>query len=104
MGVDLDGLDVCDLPVERVRARIGYAQQDAFLFSTTVAENIGYSRRRATRERILDAAFGTFARRGYRDTAMDEIASAKSTPTGGAASCMRVGCPNNVIIPALPLR
>lgn len=41
--VFLDGEDVCELPVERVRARIGYAQQDAFLFSTTVAENIGYA-------------------------------------------------------------
>ncbi|MBM4374944.1 MAG: ABC transporter ATP-binding protein [Deltaproteobacteria bacterium] len=41
--VFLDGEDVCDLPVERVRARIGYAQQDAFLFSTTVAANIGYA-------------------------------------------------------------
>ncbi len=41
--VFLDGQDVCELPVERVRARIGYAQQDAFLFSTTVAENIGYA-------------------------------------------------------------
>jgi ATP-binding cassette subfamily B protein len=41
--VFLDGADVCDLPVEIVRASIGYAQQDAFLFSTTVAENIGYA-------------------------------------------------------------
>ena len=38
--VFLDGEDVCSLPIDRVRARIGYAQQDAFLFSTTVAENI----------------------------------------------------------------
>ena len=29
---------------------------------------------RTRREQILDAAFNTFARRGYRDTAMDEIA------------------------------
>jgi ATP-binding cassette subfamily B protein len=39
----LDGADVCDLPLSTVRASIGYAQQDAFLFSTTVARNIGYS-------------------------------------------------------------
>ncbi|MBK9259061.1 MAG: ABC transporter ATP-binding protein [Polyangiaceae bacterium] len=38
----LDDADVCDLPVETVRRSIGYAQQDAFLFSTTVAQNIGY--------------------------------------------------------------
>jgi ATP-binding cassette subfamily B protein len=41
--VFLDGADVCDLPVETVRAGIGYAQQDAFLFSTTVTRNVGYS-------------------------------------------------------------
>ncbi len=41
--VFLDGDDVCDLPLSRVRASIGYAQQDAFLFSTTVARNVAYS-------------------------------------------------------------
>ena len=41
--VFLDGADICDLPIETVRAGIGYAQQDAFLFSTTVTRNIGYS-------------------------------------------------------------
>lgn len=39
--VFLDGVDVCDLPLSTVRSVIGYAQQDAFLFSTTVARNIG---------------------------------------------------------------
>ena len=41
--VRLDGVDICDLPLETVRESIGYAQQDAFLFSTTVARNIGFS-------------------------------------------------------------
>jgi ATP-binding cassette subfamily B multidrug efflux pump len=41
--VFLDGQDICDLPLETVRASIGYAQQDAFLFSTTVTRNIGYA-------------------------------------------------------------
>jgi len=39
----LDGIDVCDLPLSSVRRAIGYAQQDSFLFSTTVAHNIGFS-------------------------------------------------------------
>ena len=38
----IDGNDVCDLPLSAVRKAIGYAQQDAFLFSTTVARNIGF--------------------------------------------------------------
>lgn len=41
--VFLDGIDVCDLPLSALRRSIGYAQQDAFLFSTTVARNIGFS-------------------------------------------------------------
>jgi ATP-binding cassette, subfamily B, multidrug efflux pump len=41
--VFLDGTDICELPLETVRESIGYAQQDAFLFSTTVARNIGFS-------------------------------------------------------------
>jgi ATP-binding cassette subfamily B protein len=41
--VRIDGVDVCDLPLASVRSAIGYAQQDAFLFSTTVARNIGFA-------------------------------------------------------------
>lgn len=41
--VFLDGHDVCELPLATVRKAIGYAQQDAFLFSTTVARNIAYT-------------------------------------------------------------
>ncbi len=41
--VFLDGIDVCDLPLHAVRETIGYAQQNAFLFSTTVGRNIGFS-------------------------------------------------------------
>jgi ATP-binding cassette, subfamily B, multidrug efflux pump len=40
--VFLDGVDVCDLPLSVVRGAIGYAQQNAFLFSTTAARNIGF--------------------------------------------------------------
>jgi ATP-binding cassette, subfamily B, multidrug efflux pump len=40
--VRIDGVDVCELPLAAVRQSIGYAQQDAFLFSTTVARNIGF--------------------------------------------------------------
>ena len=39
--VYIDGVDVCDLPLSAVRRTVGYAQQDAFLFSTTVTRNIG---------------------------------------------------------------
>jgi len=41
--VFIDGIDVGDLPLPLVRRTIGLAQQDSFLFSTTVARNIGFS-------------------------------------------------------------
>lgn len=41
--VFLDGVDVCDLPLETLREVIGYAQQDPFLFSTTLGRNVGYA-------------------------------------------------------------
>jgi ATP-binding cassette subfamily B protein len=40
--VYLDGMDVCSLPLRDVRGAIGYAQQSAFLFSTTAARNVGF--------------------------------------------------------------
>ncbi len=38
---------------------------------------------RSRRERILDAAFHTFSTKGYRDTAVDDIAGAAETSKGG---------------------
>ncbi|HVR62252.1 MAG TPA: ABC transporter ATP-binding protein, partial [Polyangia bacterium] len=40
----IGGHDVRDIPLPRLRGLIGYAPQEAFLFSATVAENIGFSR------------------------------------------------------------
>ncbi len=36
----IDGRDVTELPLASLRAQIGYAPQEAFLFSTTIADNI----------------------------------------------------------------
>jgi ATP-binding cassette subfamily B multidrug efflux pump len=41
--VFLNGVDICDVPLAALRSTVGYAQQDPFLFSTTVGRNIGYS-------------------------------------------------------------
>lgn len=58
--VRVDGVDVCELPLASLRSSIGYAQQDAFLFSTTVSRNIGFALDEpdtpAAQERIREAA------------------------------------------------
>jgi ATP-binding cassette, subfamily B, multidrug efflux pump len=41
--IHLNGVDICDLPLETLRGAVGYAQQDPFLFSTTVGRNLGYA-------------------------------------------------------------
>src|SRR5205823_6477584 len=38
----VDGTDACELTLFALRSVVGYAQQDAFLFSTTVSRNIGF--------------------------------------------------------------
>ena len=40
--VELDGADVRERDLEHLRQRIGYVPQEVFLFSDTVAENIGF--------------------------------------------------------------
>jgi len=54
--VSLDGIDLREFDVEQYRELLGIVEQDVFLFDGTVAENIGYSRREATREQIERAA------------------------------------------------
>ncbi|MES1164318.1 MAG: ABC transporter ATP-binding protein, partial [Verrucomicrobiota bacterium] len=40
--VFIGGRDITEIPLRALRGQIGYAPQDAFLFSATVAENIGF--------------------------------------------------------------
>lgn len=54
--VRLDGRDLRDIQVESYRQLLGIVEQDVFLFDGTIAENIGYAVRHATREEIERAA------------------------------------------------
>lgn len=54
--VTLDGVDVRDLPLGDLRARVGIALQEAVLFSGTVRDNIRYGRPDATDEAVIAAA------------------------------------------------
>ncbi|MBM7553526.1 ABC transporter ATP-binding protein [Thalassobacillus pellis] len=52
----LDGVDVRDLDLPFLRNSIGIVQQDVYLFSGTVIENIRYGRPEASEEEIIEAA------------------------------------------------
>src|SRR4029077_6864810 len=54
--IELDGQDLRDLPVESYRGLLGIVEQDVFLFDGTIADNIGYPVRHATREAVVQAA------------------------------------------------
>ena len=52
----VDGIDVRDWNIEALRRQISIIEQDIFLFSRTIAENIAFGRPDATREEIIAAA------------------------------------------------
>ena len=52
----IDGQDVRSVTLQSLRSAIGVVQQDVYLFSGTVAENIAYGRPDATRAEIEEAA------------------------------------------------
>ena len=52
----IDGQDVRDVTLKSLRGSIGIVQQDVYLFSGTVRENIAYGRPGATDEEIREAA------------------------------------------------
>lgn len=52
----IDGIDVRDYRLRPLRRAIGIVQQDSFLFSGTIGENIAYGRPDATSEQIIEAA------------------------------------------------
>ena len=76
--VTFDGRDVRDYTLRSLRESVGMVQQDVYLFSGTVFDNIAYGRRGATREEVIEAAkragaheFITSLRDGY-DTYVGE--------------------------------
>jgi len=54
--VFIDGTDLNTIPLRRLREAIGFIPQESFLFSRTIADNIGYGIPGATEREIGDAA------------------------------------------------
>lgn len=60
--IHLDGRGLRDIQLDSYRRLLGVVEQDVFLFDGTVAENIAYGRRNATRREIAEAAEAAAAR------------------------------------------
>src|SRR5690606_16232604 len=54
--ITIDGMDIRDMTKHSLRSQIGIVQQDVFLFTGTIRENIAYGKRHASEEEILAAA------------------------------------------------
>jgi ATP-binding cassette subfamily B protein len=85
--VFLDGVDVTTLPLANLRAQVGYAPQEAFLFSTTIADNIamgygGGSAVPAARAKELETVIG-------REAAQDLSKEPRVVEAATAAGLMR---------------
>jgi ATP-binding cassette subfamily B protein len=52
----IDGVDVNRIPLRTLRSSIAMVPQDSFLFSMSLAENIGFGLESPDRERVIDAA------------------------------------------------
>lgn len=52
----IDGIDIKDVSLKSLRKSIGVVQQDVYLFSGTVLENIEYGKPGAGRDEIIEAA------------------------------------------------
>ena len=54
--ITIDGQDIRDFTLESLRHNVGIVQQDVFLFSATIHDNIAYGVTDATREAVIKAA------------------------------------------------
>ncbi len=54
--VKIDGRDIRDVTLHSLRSQIGVVQQDVYLFSGTIMENILYGRPDASRDEVIQAA------------------------------------------------
>ena len=52
----IDGRDVRSVTLKSLRSQIGMVQQDVYLFTGTIYENIAYGKPGATREEVIEAA------------------------------------------------
>ncbi len=54
--ITIDGIDIKDVTLKSLRSSIGVVQQDVYLFSGTVFDNIEYGKPGASREEVIEAA------------------------------------------------
>jgi ATP-binding cassette subfamily B protein len=82
----VDGHDLREVRASSLRSQMGVVPQEAFLFSGTIAENIGFGRADATREEIEAAARAVGA-----DAFISGLERGYDTPTGERGAQLSAG-------------
>lgn len=54
--ITIDGVDIDNLTLKSLRNHIGFVQQDVFLFTASIRDNIAYGKPDATMEEVVNAA------------------------------------------------
>lgn len=75
--ISIDGLDIRDMTKHSLRSQIGIVQQDVFLFTGTVRENIAYGKKNATDQEVLEAA-----RKAHLEEFISELPAGYDTQIG----------------------
>ncbi|MFD2654651.1 ABC transporter ATP-binding protein [Gracilibacillus thailandensis] len=75
--ITIDGIDIRKMTKKSLRSQIGIVQQDVFLFTGTVRENIAYGNQEATDEEIIDAA-----KKAHLDQVIAELPNGYDTQIG----------------------
>ncbi|RLL42816.1 ABC transporter ATP-binding protein [Oceanobacillus piezotolerans] len=75
--IKIDGIDIRDMTKESLRKQIGVVQQDVFLFTGTLRENIAYGKLDATDEEIELAA-----KRAHMEEFINELPNGYDTQVG----------------------
>ncbi|WP_299089433.1 ABC transporter ATP-binding protein [uncultured Metabacillus sp.] len=75
--IKIDGIDIRDMSKQSLRSQIGIVQQDVFLFTGTLRENIAYGKLDATQEEIEAAA-----KRAHLESFIDSLPFGYETQIG----------------------
>jgi ATP-binding cassette subfamily B protein len=75
--ISIDGIDIREMTKKSLRSQIGIVQQDVFLFTGTLKENIAYGMLDATDEQISEAA-----RKAHLETFIEGLPDGYETQIG----------------------
>jgi ATP-binding cassette subfamily B protein len=84
--ITLDGVDLRDVTQESLRRQLGIVPQEGFLFAGTLAENVAFGRREASREEIVAAIRAVGA-----DEFVDRLEDGHETQLGERGSRLSLG-------------